>query len=278
MNSSNTIRFEEGGLRPSDVTPEDVRRMLGLPIVEERKVVFGQSGDWNQSNRHKALVNVQTGQLYGILSDQYRVVRHEEGLLDIMTQVDANPEFGPIEWSVRGSDDFRKAHLTGRFVERPQEIAKGDLVDPTIEYYNSYDGTWGERFLFGAFRLVCSNGMVVGVKISKIQAMHLGKIRPESVLLALGEAMEAFSMQVDLWRGWVDRQLSIAHVEDAIDLLDFNEKEKTSVLNEVDESEEMNLWMFYNVITALATHRMGSLDRQVRTWNRLRSVQRRWDA
>lgn len=278
-NPPKTLRFEEGGLKASDVTAEDVRVALDLPQVIEDQVVFGQPGNWRKTNKHKALVNPDTGKLYSIRSKDYRLVKHEEAILDIMSIVDQNPEYGAIEWSAAGTaDDYKRVQLKGRFPEHSLEVRKGDLVNPTIEYFNSYDGSWGERLWFGAFRVVCSNGAMVGERVLALSAAHIGEERPQEMLPLFGEAMHSFSDQVGLYRGWVDRVLQIGHVESTLEILDLTKKERGMVLDEVDREPDMDLWTFYNTVTALVTHNIRSLDRQVRSWGRLRKAQSRWDA
>ncbi len=270
------LRFEQNGLKTSDVTPEDVRKILGLPLVQERSVLFGKDrdGNWTRSDRHKALVDAETDQLFAIHSDQYRTVPHEEGILAVTEVAEQNPEYGALEWTVRSKDNFRRMMATGRFPDVEVEVRPGDSLNPTVEYLNSYDGSWGEKIMFGAFRLVCSNGMIVGERVLTQSVPHLGAERPEEFLVSFGKCLEQFSIQKEIWKGWVDRELSIAHVEDVVDSLKLTGKDRDEVLGAADEGQD--LWTYFNVITALITHRMKNLDRQVRSWNRLNALSREW--
>lgn len=276
MSKNPSIIFGEGGLRATDLTPEDVRSALELPRVEETSVIYGVPGGYMQSDKHVALINPETEQLYGIHSDQYRVVRHEEAILDIMSVVEQNPEFGRIEWTAQGHGDYKRMMARGQFIDITREVVPGDQgINPTLDYFNSYDGSWGERLLFGAYRLVCKNGMVALENLAKFSVPHIGSERPAEFLTQIGESLEGFSAQTEIWKSWVDRTLSIAHVEDTIDRLELTKDERAAVLEEADEGQ-MDLWSWYNVFTALITHRIKSLDRQVRSWNRLRQVQSNW--
>ena len=53
------------------------------------------------------------------------------------------------------------------------EISKGDMMNPEIIIKNSYDGTSQVHILSGAFRLVCSNGMIIGTTIDKYNTKFL---------------------------------------------------------------------------------------------------------
>ena len=238
---------------------------------------FGHSGDWTRSSKHKSLVNPETNVLFGIVSDQYRLVRHEEAIMDIMETVD-EMDFGPIEWSASGSPEYRRVHLRGRFLDRPAEVKVGDLLQPAIGYLNSYDGTWGERLWLETFRLVCSNGAIASAgKRFNLSAAHLGQHRPEEMLATLEDSMNGFDHQITQYRAWVDRPLQIAHVEDTLDVIDLTKRDQSWGLERVDEEPGMDLWGFYNTMTAVITHNVQSLDRRVNSWRKLRKVQSTWD-
>jgi len=192
--SENILTFAPNGLKVSDLTPEDVRAALDLPRIEEKRVVFGDFGDWTLSAKHKALVNADTGKLYGIHSAGYRTVRHEEGILAVMSVVEQNPEFGSVEWSVSGADDYKRTMARGRFTEVTREVVDGDQgINPVIDYFNSYDGAWAEKLSFGAHRLVCTNGMVALSEIMRESVPHWGTERPEDFLAQINQAMGDFS-------------------------------------------------------------------------------------
>lgn len=274
--SENILTFAPNGLKVSDLTPEDVRAALDLPRIEEKRVVFGDFGDWTLSAKHKALVNADTGKLYGIHSAGYRTVRHEEGILAVMSVVEQNPEFGSVKWSVSGADDYKRTMARGRFTEVTREVVDGDQgINPVIDYFNSYDGAWAEKLSFGAHRLVCTNGMVALSEIMRESVPHWGTERPEDFLAQINQAMGDFSAHTQIWKRWADQPLQIAHVDSVILDLGLNEKEKASVL-ETAEYGDMSVWDFYNVLTAHISHDMPSLNRQVKTWTKLRRISERW--
>jgi integrase len=44
------------------------------------------------------------------------------------------------------------------------EISSGDDINPELQLFNSYDTTWPFIVILGAFRLICTNGLVIGKK------------------------------------------------------------------------------------------------------------------
>lgn len=272
-----TLMFESNGLKSSDMTPEEVRYALDIPEVVSKPV--GYRGPayhpfWKVSDSHQAIINNENGKLYGIHSDKYHLITHEEGILDVQRAIERNPEYGKVEWSCREFDDYKRFHAKGVFIDVPYEIKRGDIVNPTVEYTNSYDGAWPEGIFFGAFRVICSNGLTVGEQFFRDAARHIGEER-RNILLDFEKALHGFSMQTDLWRGWVDRELAIANT-DSLENIDLTKKVKGEIVEDVSDNPEMDLWTFYNIITAVITHKIASLNKRMYMWGRLQKETRNW--
>ena len=52
------------------------------------------------------------------------------------------------------------------------EVSKGDEMNAEVIIKNSYDGSLQVHILSGAFRLVCSNGMIIGNVVEKHNYKH----------------------------------------------------------------------------------------------------------
>ena len=78
------------------------------------------------------------------------------------------------------------------------EVAKGDVLNPEIIIKNSYDGSLQVHVLAGAFRLVCSNGLIIGVTLGQSTFKHninnknLEKL--DEAILGLVAAMEGIDI------------------------------------------------------------------------------------
>lgn len=57
---------------------------------------------------------------------------------------------------------------------RPEDIGRKDGEAPRLIFINSYDGSRRAQILFGVFRFVCSNGLVVGDIFQQQKFLHLG--------------------------------------------------------------------------------------------------------
>jgi hypothetical protein len=271
------IRFESKGLKTTDVNPKEVREALGIPEVVVRQAGYRSNKYWTRSARHQAVVNMETGQLYGIHSDKYHLTPHEEGVLESTRALEKNPEFGAIEWRVQNEfNNFGRVHLKGIIPDAQHEINKGDLVNPSIEYFNSYDGGWAEINRFGAYRVICSNGLTMRVEFLKESVRHFeSQEKRKQMYINLSEALHGFSVQTELWRKWADRELSIGNL-DSLESIGMNKAEKGEVVEETSKDPDMSLWVFYNLITAIITHKVRSLNRQVAMWDHLRRETNSW--
>lgn len=257
---------------------EEIRQKYNLPLVDTAGVRYKTENRWASSKNHRAIIDVETGGLFGIQSDQYRLVRHEEGLVLMDEAIQKNPEFGQPEYNVDLYEGGRRAKVTARFpeVEFPVTNEPGDITNPTLEYFNSYDGGWSERVILGAYRLVCKNGLTVGKKFFMERVVHRGK-RPQEFLMGLDKAMDNFSMQVGLWKEWSEKELSIGQLDSGLE--PFAKKQREEILFDADNQNDLNnlsVWIFYNLLTACITHRVGSLNRQVALQESLRRATERW--
>lgn len=270
--------FNRNGLKSKDITQEEVRMALGLPKTKIASVAvkFHKGpGGWDIAPKAKAVVDPEMRKVYKVLSKDYRFIPHEQGILDMTRAAEANPEFGKIEWKVKGHDDFRRMRATGVFSDLDYEVKSGDVIHPQVEYFNSYDGSWSERFIFGAYRVVCSNGLTIGEKFATETARHVGTVDRDSFVIKLDKALHDFSMQNGIWKGWLDKEVNLAHLNQ-VEELGLNQNEKAEVVAGLSENPGMNLWLFYNIITALITHGIRSLNKQVRTWDHLRRESSNW--
>ena len=108
---------------------------------------------------HKfAVIRSDTKQPMGIVSNRYGLIHHKD-VVDGFRKALSNTEHQEhIEVINNGTHLF----ATYRIPEVIAEVREGDQVSFQFVVKNSYDGNSSLQIIFGAFRLVCSNGMVIG--------------------------------------------------------------------------------------------------------------------
>jgi hypothetical protein len=256
---------------------EQIREQWSLPRVGEQYVAYGEAEQWTMAPK-KAVVDRDSGKLFGIHGQDYRLVPHESGL--VLIQQAANRQYdliGPYSTTVATYDEGARMKATLRFTEKEFEVTrngKKDLINPTVEYFNSYDGCWAERLMFGAYRLVCSNGLIVGEKIFTERLIHVG-LRPEQFFQNMVAAIENYKGQIATWKKWNATPATEELTEPAIEI--FTKKHQETINEEMASMKsQLTLWLFFNVLTALITHRVKSLQRQVYYNDQLRSITSTW--
>ena len=214
------VSFHEGTLT-------DLRQHI--PVFERRS--FGLTQPNNESSRLNerldAIVRLPFGDdktfiPVGVVSKDYVLVPHA-AVLDIATEALKAVKIAPGDV---------KAKLT--ITEYGERMAlclclpKNFRFDPgaghpmvlSLECVNSVDGSTRFRVLMSWFRLVCSNGLTIGVTRSDVRRRHFGDLRLEDVGAVLKSELkdaEAEQRNLESWRNaeisldrlapWVDKDL-----------------------------------------------------------------------
>lgn len=263
---------------------------LQFPPVEVSMIEVG--GDTVEG--YKAVRNPETGHVFDITSEKYKLVRHEEVLDNVESTIKTKSPFGPWTRSVSLYQEGARMRTKYTFPETTVEVQKGDFINPTIEVFNSYDRSMRHTVMLGAFRLVCTNGMVVGKKFMQFRKRHMPDLYLEDVEAALSLGMDKLELQTSQWKTWAEKKLEREQLEKAIKKLDLNKKETKLLLNEQEsatqwsldrwitlfdmgdsyeeERNEMTWWIFYNILTQFTTHRIESENRRLQLENNIRKV------
>jgi len=236
------------------------------------------------SPEHQAIINPDNGEVYAITSKHYRIVEHEELLDTIVGVIQGEPEYGEhYDTDVWLSDNGAKMHAKFRFpdIEFPVNGNGGDMVNPTVEVFNSYDMSWALKVMFGAFRLVCSNGLVIGKIMMNYRRKHMSEgVSQERIKQILMGSLEKFSFQTDLWKSWVDKVTTFKEYEDVMTALPLSEKDREDIGNEVEVSSDimmdsiktnsLSYWLFYNILCQYVTHKVKSEIKRVGIQNSMK--------
>jgi hypothetical protein len=131
----------------------------------------------------KAIVNMNTGRVLGVVSRSYRLVSNREAL-DMASECCRSvfPETKPGEWVVKATDapstgghcfidlEHNSTKLDFTFVpaqDRP------DVFGPFIRVTNSYNGLRALSFDIGFYRKVCKNGLILPELVIRFKFTHL---------------------------------------------------------------------------------------------------------
>lgn len=251
------------------------RYNMEFPDVVLEPLWWGRRPTNRVENRF-AINDQRTGQTFNICTDAYKPVYHEEVIKLVEEAAARLPEFGKPTIKVQMLADGGKLRVEAKFEEVKFDINPkvGDLVNPTIDVFSSYDLGWKYGGSFGAFRLVCSNGAKVGTSFDSFKKRHLTSLDPMELSETINSGMLKFSEQTDLWKTWANEQISADRYTSMWEELPFSapEKEKIEMLPEAGThlllpaalaSNSLTRWDFFNVLTQYASHEIKSEIRQI---------------
>jgi hypothetical protein len=256
-----------------------------LPKARLQDVFFGENVNegLQQAPRNKAIV-ADDGSLYSLTTTNYNLITHDELLDSVESVLAKHPEFGQYSTQIKLSLDGARLVAEYTFDNIEHTIANGDNINPSVRVSGSYDLGWMQRMDFGAFRLLCSNGLIVGDLLASYHRRHTNSLSIDAMKSILSEGMGNYSNQVELWRSWVDTVLekSRDEIQDDIRELGFTKKQSEEILdNEPEVGEETTItdklrtqdpltkWFVYNVVCQYLSHRVENMDRMARVYEKL---------
>ena len=95
----------------------------------------------------------------------------------------------------------------------------GDRYPMTVrlECLNSVDGSTKFRAVMGWFRLVCSNGLAIGVTRSESDRRHVGDLQLEHIGAVLRAGMNEYKLERDTLLRWRDMEVGVERLREWVD-------------------------------------------------------------
>ena len=118
---------------------------------------------------YKFIMREDNGRILSCVTDNYQLVDNSmvfEKSDNIISK--EGGKLKEVETFGGGARSIVKYEFSGHKVK----ISKDDYCTPEIIWQNSYDATLGLNIIAGAFRLVCTNGMVIGIVAEKYRNKH----------------------------------------------------------------------------------------------------------
>ena len=157
----------------------------GFTLSKETNEISGYLPD---NTGHKFIVREDNGDVLSCVTNDYKLVTNQEVMDKALPIIEKNK--GTLD-EVKTFSQGARTNWTFRFHKNPIKI-DGENIYPQMNIKNSYDGSTQVNVLGGAFRLVCSNGLVVGRILGKkserhsiwnpkLQNGHIGNIVQETI-------------------------------------------------------------------------------------------------
>ena len=214
------VTFHEGTLT-------DIRKHI--PAFERRGFALTQADNERSrmNERLDTIVRLPFGDdnsfvPVGVVSKDYALVPHD-AVLDVAAKAidDAKIASGDIKAELKITEYGVRMSLSLYLPDKYRfDPGDGHPMALRLECLNSVDGSTRFRALMGWFRLVCSNGLIIGVTRSDVRRRHVGDIRLEDVGTVLTSGLnesETEKKSFERWRKtgiilnrlvpWVDKDL-----------------------------------------------------------------------
>ena len=202
---------------------------------------------------HKFIVRKDTGDILSCVTNTYKIVTNSS-IIDAAQPV--LKESGAVLTEAESFSNGARSTWTWKIPDIKVKVDKKDYLNPTITLKNSYDGSVQLHILAGAFRLICSNGLVVGTTISNkmnkhsIYNLNLDKIE-ESIKDTVDSIQTIFSKD---FPKLVETKVEPNHVHNLIKMFpDFTIERLTQYLL---AHKVHTYWDLLNAATWVATHVM----------------------
>ncbi len=246
--------------------------------IREQEVIV----DGRVVPKYKAIVDCETEQVYSIVSNKYKVLSHDEALNPILETLEKGNHGRFAVETILSKNDAR---MFTTITLRDYEVSVGsrdDVVCPQIIVKNSYDLSFRYSVEIGAFRFVCSNGLVVGRRFDLIKRKHYNIVIPtqDQISRRLDDAYTIIKEESERWKRWQDRLVTPRLYENIIDTLDLPQKGTKEIEEEVEKISTftheyyrtLTMWALFNILTAHITHNVAKVAMRAKLNDRLRKA------
>lgn len=120
----------------------------------------------------KVLRDASSGRVLTTVSDRYEVVQNRDVIQPFVEHFGVDR----LTFCKQFNRQYMYKFETGRTFTMPDERYSGDVIKEQLIVSNSYDKSRAFSFMFGAFRLVCTNGLYTGTMTLGYKKIHVGTI------------------------------------------------------------------------------------------------------
>lgn len=208
---------------------------------------------------YRSVVASEDRRVLGVSTSKYGVLPNRQAfdmVFSAINEIGADAEV--VDVSMGGGD--ARVRATIEFPEIVCDPGDGHTLNYRLVVENSYNGSTNFGFQHGAFRLVCTNGMIIGVRTGQFKFRHTGSIENnfEQVLNQFKTMLpNAAEMVRNGVQGLVHAPLALS-VDDTRDLIvalaSLPAKYHKGFTEMANDNNTRTHWDAYNHFTDMITH------------------------
>jgi hypothetical protein len=203
---------------------------------------------------YKFIVRDDTGAILSCMTDEYRLV---DNTTIYETAKPIMKDIGAVLNEIQTFSGGAKTSWRWTLKDVKVDLGDGDMLNPEITIKNSYNGQWGLHILAGAFRLVCSNGMIIGVVISRKNYKHsIYNVSLDDIAPSINDTVLAtqgiFNTELPILK---ETQVKEEHIVELIKMIPSTHME--AFTQYLMAHKPTNYWELLNAATWIATHSMA---------------------
>ena len=237
------------------------------PFFQVNRVpVYADHNGEKISTGKTAIINQETGDIYGLVTPKYKIITNEE----IAHVFDVAFKDYPVEsvtdhLNTNGGKWYREIVFDGKY---KSEVAVGDVIKTKIRVHNSYTGTESVGYDFGSLRLICTNGMTSFRRSGKVTFRHFANDIVDSIKKSFDFGVNKFMEEVGVYRKLAEVPYTENQFKSFI-MDQIKTDESDGVISERQAGKIIELypqirnkyndhqdtkWSHLNVLTAIQTH------------------------
>ncbi len=234
--------------------PEWRRPVVSVPLAQ----AFPEFNEVKEFRSKVCLFNEDRTKVFDVVSDRYQVIPHNTAV-DTIAEALQDTFDSEVQYRVRSLNGGGRIIATFDLPIPPIRLGRNDVNKISMMVRNSYDRSWTFKAQLGAYRRICSNGMMIGETFGKVSARHINSDQ-DSIIEQVQTMIEHAPKLRDLWGEWSETH--IEH-EEAIEMLvgEFPDKYLLPVLQE--DRYPMTKWDLYNHLTRFSTHDTKTVQRRI---------------
>lgn|SRR5574343_55488 len=229
-------------------------------VDKEPIFTINEFGEYQAINGFKSIKRQDTGKVLGVVSDRYKPLNNMEvinNITNILNKTNLNYQFGKSFLSPQ--ENKTKMEIVFPDMEIQAKNSKYDDKNQLRLFVNNnFAGKGAVTIEMGFFRLVCTNGMVVGKVENRTAVRHFSNVNNNTVKEFMSFVQSKFTETQTFIKNLTDMQFN--HKSDVESIIMDNDlvakRYKELVLNTWQDKYEgsLNGWYVLNSFTEVITH------------------------